>query len=119
MSGPLVVVSENMHPDGVAVLSASVGNAVRYHPDLVDDRTDLMATLAEAEALIVRNRTRVGAALLAAAPDLRVVGRLGVGRAGAQQVSNLSQQEIAAVLFPNGLPVAGELAVDDPSSVNG
>src|SRR5262249_42666912 len=33
----------------------------------------------DADALVVRNRTQVDAALLAAAPTLRVVGRLGVG----------------------------------------
>src|SRR6185503_1879875 len=42
-------------------------------PDALED------ALAECHALIVRNRTQVTAALLDAAPRLRVVGRLGVG----------------------------------------
>lgn len=52
---------------------------VHYHPTLVDRRAELLAMLATAQALIVRNRTRVDAEVLAAAPALRVVGRLGVG----------------------------------------
>ncbi len=52
---------------------------VQYDPSLVDDRDRLVAALEAAEAVIVRNRTRVDAGLLAAAPGLRAVGRLGVG----------------------------------------
>ena len=57
--------------DGVA--------GVLYDPALVDDRPRLLAALSDAEAVVVRNRTQVDAALLAAAPKLRAVGRLGVG----------------------------------------
>ncbi len=52
---------------------------ITYDPTLVDDRPRLLPLLADADALIVRNRTQVDAALLGAAPALRVVGRLGVG----------------------------------------
>jgi (S)-sulfolactate dehydrogenase len=52
---------------------------VRYDPTLVERRPELLELVAGAEALVVRNRTQVDAALLAAAPRLRVVGRLGVG----------------------------------------
>lgn len=53
--------------------------SVLYDPTLVDDRDRMLAALASARAVIVRNRTQVDQALLDAAPDLRVVGRLGVG----------------------------------------
>ncbi len=52
---------------------------VVYDPKLVDRRADLLGLLDDTPALIVRNRTQVDAELLAAAPRLRVVGRLGVG----------------------------------------
>jgi (S)-sulfolactate dehydrogenase len=52
---------------------------VVYDPTLVDRRADLFGLLQDAPGLIVRNRTRVDAELLAAAPRLRVIGRLGVG----------------------------------------
>lgn len=50
-----------------------------YDETLWQDRNRLLSTLADCEALVVRNQTRVDGELLKAAPDLRVVGRLGVG----------------------------------------
>jgi len=52
---------------------------VVYDPDLHADRTGLLEAIGAASAVLVRNRTLVDRALLAAAPRLRVVGRLGVG----------------------------------------
>jgi len=46
---------------------------------LVERPAELGVELGSADALIVRNRTQVDAALLARAPRLKVVGRLGVG----------------------------------------
>ena len=51
---------------------------VVYDPALWQ-REDLRAQLADADALVVRNQTRVNGELLDAGPGLRVVGRLGVG----------------------------------------
>lgn len=70
-----IVVSEFMDEAALAGVDASVV----YDPGLVDDRPRLLAVLGDADAVIVRNRTRVDAELLAAAPRLRAVGRLGVG----------------------------------------
>ena len=50
-----------------------------YDPQLVDDRPRLIALLKEAAGLVVRNRTQVTAELLDAGPNLKVIGRLGVG----------------------------------------
>jgi (S)-sulfolactate dehydrogenase len=72
-----IVISEFMDEEAVAALAAAF--ATRYDPKLVDQRADLLGLLHDADALIVRNRTQVDAALLDAAPRLRVVGRLGVG----------------------------------------
>lgn len=72
-----IVISEFMDEAAVAALRADFD--VRYEPDLVDRREALVAALADADALVVRNRTRVDAALLAAGPRLKAVGRLGVG----------------------------------------
>jgi len=52
---------------------------VLYDAALVDDRAALLASLADARAVIVRNRTQVDAELLDHAPKLQAVGRLGVG----------------------------------------
>ena len=72
-----IVISEFMDEAAVSTLSARF--AVLYDKTLVDRRDELRAQLRDAAALIVRNRTQVDPDLLAAAPDLRVVGRLGVG----------------------------------------
>lgn len=72
-----IVICEFMDSDAVAQLTARFD--VCYDKALVDRPDDLARELADADALIVRNRTSVDATLLARAPRLRVVGRLGVG----------------------------------------
>jgi (S)-sulfolactate dehydrogenase len=72
-----IVISEFM--DETAIRAQLADFDVLYDPKLVDDQARLFAALADARALVVRNRTQVRAALLAAAPRLKVVGRLGVG----------------------------------------
>ncbi len=74
---PKVVISEFM--DEAAIREELPGFDTLYDPGLVDRPEDLAAALAGADALIVRNRTQVRGDLLAGAPDLKVVGRLGVG----------------------------------------
>jgi (S)-sulfolactate dehydrogenase len=72
-----IVVSEWIDP--AALDRLGVEHEVVGHRDLHRDRPALLAALASADAWLVRNQTRVDAAALAAAPRLRVVGRVGVG----------------------------------------
>ena len=72
-----VVIAEFMDESAVGALLRRFD--VRYDPSLFERRDDLLAGLADVDALIVRNHTQVNAELLARAPRLRVVGRLGVG----------------------------------------
>ncbi len=72
-----IVITEFMDDDVAADLAAT--HDVLYDKDLVDRPEDLVREAAQARALIVRNRTRVDAALLEACPNLKVIGRLGVG----------------------------------------
>jgi (S)-sulfolactate dehydrogenase len=72
-----VVIAEFM--DDAAVASLRARHTVDYDASLVERRADLLAAVRDADALIVRNRTQVNAELIAAAAQLRVVGRLGVG----------------------------------------
>lgn len=72
-----IIVSEFM--DEAALEAARSVYDVLYEPGLVDDPEKLLAEIAPAKALIVRNRTQVRGALLEAATNLKVVGRLGVG----------------------------------------
>ena len=72
-----IVISEFMDEAAVARLQARFN--VVYDPQLVDQPDALRAQVADAQALIVRNRTQVRGELLDAAQALKVVGRLGVG----------------------------------------
>ncbi len=74
---PDIVISEFM--DKNIALEVLDNLDVQYEPTLVDDRAALLASLADARAIIVRNRTQVDTELLDHAPNLQVVGRLGVG----------------------------------------
>lgn len=74
---PDIVISEFM--DEQAIRDGLAGLDVVYDPGLVDRPDDLIKLVDDARALIVRNRTQVRGALLTAARELCVVGRLGVG----------------------------------------
>ena len=72
-----IVISEFM--DEQVIAEAFAGRDVLYDPGLVDQEAALRTAVAEARALVVRNRTQVRGELLAAAGRLQVIGRLGVG----------------------------------------
>ena len=72
-----ILITEFM--DTPAVDSLRADYDVHYDPDLHGDTPGIAGRLGCARALIVRNRTRVDAGLLAAGPRLVAVGRLGVG----------------------------------------
>ena len=72
-----IVITEFMDERAVAQLRAA--HDVLYDPQLVDQPPRLLQEAASADAFIVRNRTQVRGALLAALTRCKVVGRLGVG----------------------------------------
>jgi len=72
-----VVITEFM--DMAAVDRLAEDFDVLYDPTLVDEPERLSTSIGGARALIVRNRTKVDAALLDQGRSLRVVGRLGTG----------------------------------------
>jgi D-3-phosphoglycerate dehydrogenase len=72
-----VVVTDKLAGGGVELLRATPGIEVDVQPTLSPDA--LIERCAGASALIVRSATQVTAALFAAAPSLKVVGRAGVG----------------------------------------
>jgi (S)-sulfolactate dehydrogenase len=74
---PDIVITEFM--DAEAVEKTARNYDVYFDSQLVDKPDELKTLLADARGLVVRNRTRVDAELLHAAPHLKVVGRLGVG----------------------------------------
>ena len=72
-----IVISEFM--DEAAVSGLAARHDTLYDKGLVDHPDALRAALPGAHALIVRNRTQVNRQMLAVAPSLKVIGRLGVG----------------------------------------
>lgn len=74
---PDIVISEFM--DEAAIRQGLKGFDVHHDPKLVDNPDELKRLVADARALIVRNRTQVRGELLTSAKALKVIGRLGVG----------------------------------------
>lgn len=72
-----VVIADGLSEEGKARLAQEPEVVLADHTGIAAE--DLPAVLADAQALIVRSRTKVTAALLEAAPHLKVVGRAGVG----------------------------------------
>ncbi|MEP2531398.1 hydroxyacid dehydrogenase [Shimia sp.] len=73
----MILITEFMDEDAVARLKAA--HPTTYAPELADQQDDIPALMAGVQVLIVRNRTQVTEALVQSAPDLKMVGRLGVG----------------------------------------
>ena len=72
-----IVVADDLPASALELLRAEVGWTI----DARTGRTpaDLAAELSDADALLVRSATRVDAALLKAAPHLRIIARAGTG----------------------------------------
>ena len=71
-----IVLAEKVSPATLAVFQQEPGWQI-VTPDQI--KNGLSAELADADALVVRSAVQADAALLSAAPKLRVIGRAGVG----------------------------------------
>lgn len=74
---PDLLVAEDVW--GAAFDALSLSLRIARHPDAWTDRDTLAARARSCRGLVVRNRTQVDAALLAALPRLQLVARAGVG----------------------------------------
>src|SRR5580658_9469455 len=70
-----IVLAEKVSPATLALLAKEPG----WNCVTADKIKDLKAELADADALIVRSAVQADAALIEAAPKLRIIGRAGVG----------------------------------------
>ena len=73
----MIVISEDVWSEDFVELQKRF--PITHESDLWNRKDDLKTMLADAQALVVRNRTQVTRELLEAAPKLRVVARAGVG----------------------------------------
>ena len=72
-----VLISDNLHAAGIAVLEAQPNIEVVNRPGLAP--AELKEAIKDADGLAIRSATKVTAELIAAAPRLKVVGRAGTG----------------------------------------
>ncbi|MCC6243669.1 MAG: phosphoglycerate dehydrogenase [Gemmatimonadaceae bacterium] len=72
-----VLVTDDVDPEGLALLTAEVDLIVDEVPTL--PREELLRRIPEYDAIVGRSATRISAELLQAATRLKVVGRAGVG----------------------------------------
>lgn len=73
----MILITEFM--DSSVVDSLSSQHTTTYNITLAEERPKLLKTLKSAKALIVRNKTLVDAELLNHGPELKCIGRLGIG----------------------------------------
>jgi len=72
-----VLISDNLHPDGIAIMERHPNIEVEVRPGL--SPAELKEAIKDADALAIRSATKVTADLIDAAPRLKVVGRAGTG----------------------------------------
>lgn len=75
MSKPVVLIAEELSPATVDAL----GPDFEIRSCDGSDRADLLASIADADAILIRSATQVNAEALDAAKNLRIVARAGVG----------------------------------------
>ena len=73
----MILISEDVW--GTPFEDLSKRRSIHQDPNLWEDRRKLIEVIKDAEALVVRNRTKVTAEVIAAAPKLKVIARAGVG----------------------------------------
>ncbi len=72
-----VLVSDSLAPQGLEILENAPGLEVDYRPGI--DPGDLLEAIRDVHGLVIRSGTKVTADVIAAAPELKVIGRAGIG----------------------------------------
>ena len=75
---PRVLVSDKLSPTAVQIFKDR-GVEVDYLPDLGKDKEKLAAVIGQYDGLAIRSATKVTEKLIAAATNLKVIGRAGIG----------------------------------------
>ena len=104
-----VLVSDSLAEQGVSVLEQASGIEVLNKPGISAD--ELLALIPDFQGLVIRSNTKVTAEVLAAAKNLRIIGRAGIG------VDNIdvpvaTQNGVVVVNTPEGNSITtAELAI--------
>lgn len=75
---PKVLISDKLSPSAVEIFKTR-GLDVTYEPDLGKNKERLLEVIGEFDGLAVRSATKATADIIAAAPNLKVIGRAGIG----------------------------------------
>ena len=75
---PRVLVSDKLSPTAVQIFKDR-GVEVDYLPDLGKDKEKLLSVIGDYDGLAIRSATKVTEKLIAAATNLKVIGRAGIG----------------------------------------
>ena len=75
MSKPVVLIAEELSPATISVL----GDQFEIRHCDGANRADLLSNLASANAVLIRSATKMDAEAIAAAPNLKIIARAGVG----------------------------------------
>lgn len=74
---PRILIADKLTDEGRTILAAGGKNEVDYRPEIT--AAELLADIHQYEAVVVRSRAQITGPMIEAAPNLRVVGRAGVG----------------------------------------
>ena len=75
---PRVLISDKLSPTAVQIFKDR-GLVADYQPDLGKDKDKLLSVIGNYDGLAVRSATKVTEKIIAAADNLKVVGRAGIG----------------------------------------
>ncbi len=94
-----VLVSDSLSKQGLQVLEEAAGIECDYKPGLSED--ELAAIIGQYEGLVIRSGSKVTKKVLAAAENLRVVGRAGIGVDNVD-VKEASRRGVVVMNTPTG-----------------
>lgn len=125
----MILISEDVW--GVPFENLSKRRSIHQDSDLWQDTTKLIEFVKEAQVLVVRNRTKVTADVIAAAPKLKIIARAGVGldnidlaaadNAGVIVVAGLGANAISVAELTLGLALSlsRDISVQDQITKSG
>lgn len=107
MSRPVVLIAEELSPATLGALGD--GFDVRHCNGA--DRNELIPALADAQAILIRSATKMDAEAIAAAPQLKIIARAGVGLDNVDVPSATANNTMVVNAPTSNIVSAAELAV--------
>ncbi|MBX3063367.1 MAG: hypothetical protein KF726_10360 [Anaerolineae bacterium] len=104
-----ILIPDNLDKAGLNILNATSGVTIQAAPKM--SREEVLAAIPNADALIIRSATKVDAAMMDAAPKLKIIGRAGVGVDNVD-LAAATERNIPVMNAPDGNTIAtAELAM--------